>query len=228
MQHGKDEGRKTIEFFGFEDGKTYSILGIGNQAGKCWAVGGVGADDQLKFVPVNAVDEKQMLFKVRVTENGTTFESVSNPGYFLYPIRPAGKPWMVGVKKGPIGEDMDFYFIHNRPTTWMANQVTIVPRKNQAWTVGCGFPGGIGMHMPGTFGYSKEGTWKGSFLAVEHHSSGDDNNKTGDHFMIEALGRKGTLVFPESISEEPVTAMLTLFGLTESDPALHYQLSNGT
>lgn len=154
----------------FIDGGIYRFEGVGSWEGRFWTVEGVGRNDQLRFPhsPENPTAEQilKTQFQVRKKGDFMTFESMSNPGYFLFPIRPAGMPWVVGLKHGPPPSDAsDFEFRYANPITRNAENFSIVPRKNQAWTVGCGFPGGIGMHMPGAFGYTEVGHWKGAFTA---------------------------------------------------------------
>lgn len=162
----------------FVDGEIYQIEGVGSYAGKFWTVTGVGTDDQLAFRPLPAnpteADVQKTQFKVIVLSQkrrAIVFESISNPGYFLYPIRPAGKPWIVGTKRtnlNSIKTDTDGHFILGYGITRDPADFSINPRMNQAWVMGCGFPGGIGMHMPGVFGYKyfPESHWKGAFRSV--------------------------------------------------------------
>lgn len=160
----------------FVDGEIYQVEGVGGFAGKYWTVTGVGPNDQLGFraLPANPAeaDIKKTQFKiVAIGERprAIVFESVSNPGYYLYPIRPAGKPWLVGLKNTNLNDlknDMDGHFILVNGVTGNPAHFSVFPRKNQAWVAGCGFPGGIGMHMPGAFGYTPEGHWKGAFIPV--------------------------------------------------------------
>ncbi|MBP6826173.1 MAG: hypothetical protein KA165_06430 [Saprospiraceae bacterium] len=160
----------------FVDGEIYQIEGVGGFAGKYWTVMGVAPNDQLGFraLPANptGADIKKTQFKVVALSQKPrmlVFESVSNPGYYLYPVRPAGKPWLVGLKNinpNDLKTDTDAHFILGDGVTGDPAHFSVPPRKNQAWVAGCGFPAGIGMHMPGAFGYTPEGHWKGAFKAI--------------------------------------------------------------
>lgn len=176
------------------DGGVYQFEGVGSYAGKYCTVKAVGADDQLAFLPLPAkatdADIKKTQFKVTMVEKGVfTLESMSNPGYYVYPIRPAGKPWIVGMKKGLVKDDTDFLFKLNRAVTKNDAHISIVPIKNQAWVVGP-FIGGIGMHMPGAFGYTEEGHWKGAFLPIDRNAPNTlvTTFTNGGVYQIEGVG----------------------------------------
>lgn len=165
----------------FAGGGVYQIEGVKAYAGKYWTVTGTGPNDQLAFLPLPAnatqADINKTLFKVvienrRIGGGAVSFESVSNPGYFLYPIRPTNMPsWIIGVKPGVT--DTDREFIVNGAITGVGEQFSLFPRKNQAWTVGAEVIRGIGFHMPGVLRYmptyGDAGLIKGAFVAKESH-----------------------------------------------------------